>query len=83
MKDIQYTIRRVPDRINAKIRKKARKEGKSLNKVLIETLSRGLGLSEEPLKYNDLDDFIGTWVEDPEFDTAIKAMDKVDPDLWQ
>ena len=83
MKDIQYTIRGIPGKINSKIRKKAKEEGKSLNKVVIEALSRGLGLTEEPHQYNDLDDLVGTWVEDPEFDAAIKAMDQIDPDLWR
>jgi hypothetical protein len=28
--------------------------------------------------YHDLDELIGTWVEDPDFDAALKAMDDVD-----
>ena len=83
MKDTQYTIRGIPKGINTKIRKKAKEERKSLNKVVIEALSRGLGLTDVPHKYNDLDDLVGTWVEDPEFDAAVKAMNQVDPDLWQ
>ena len=83
MKDIQYTIRGIPKRINAKIRKKAKEEGKSLNKVVIEALAHGLGLTDVPQKYNDLDDLVGTWGDDPEFDEAVKAMDQVDPDLWR
>lgn len=83
MKNTQYTIRGIPEKINTKIRKKAKEEGKSLNKVVIEALSCGLGLTDVPHQYNDLDDLIGTWVEDPEFDAAVKAMDQVDPDLWR
>ena len=83
MKSIQYTIRGIPTRINSRIRSKASKEGKSLNSVIIEVLSRGLGLTDEMPKYNDLDDIIGTWVEDPEFDAAVKEMDQVDQDLWR
>ena len=66
MKDTQYTIRGIPGKINSKIRKKAKEEGKSLNKVVIEALSRGLGLTDVPCQYDDLDDLVGTWVEDPE-----------------
>jgi len=85
MKDTQYTIRGIPKGVNSRIRDKAKKEGKSLNKVVIEALTRGLGLTDLDVspKYNDLDDLVGTWVEDPDFDVAIKAMDQVDPGLWQ
>ena len=83
MNKTQYTIRNIPSRIDAAVRRKSRHEGKSLNKVLIEALSDGLGVSGETPNFSDLDDLAGTWVEDPEFDTVIEAMDQVDSDLWQ
>jgi len=58
-------------------------EGKSLNKITIEVLMRGLGLSNEKIYYDDLDDLAGTWVQDPAFDRAIEEMDRVDADLWK
>jgi len=32
---------------------------------------------------HDLDDLVGTWVEDPVFDEVIREMDSVDADLWR
>jgi len=37
---------------------------------------------EEP-RYHDLDDLIGTWEEDPEFDRAIEAQRQIDEELWK
>ena len=69
--------------MNASLREKAKMEGKSLNKITIEVLMRGLGLSNEKIYYDDLDDLAGTWVQDPAFDRAIEEMDRVDADLWK
>jgi antitoxin (DNA-binding transcriptional repressor) of toxin-antitoxin stability system len=30
-----------------------------------------------------LDEFIGSWVDDPEFDGAIKSFDIIDEELWR
>jgi hypothetical protein len=79
----QYTIRGVPKAVGVKLHEKARREGKSLNKVAIETLMRGLDLTPEKILYEDLDDVVGTWIEDPEFDAAIRGMDRVDEAIWK
>ena len=75
----QYTIRQVPPRIDRELRRKAREEQRSLNEMALRALERGLGLAEEQPRNHDLDDLAGTWVDDPEFDRAIEAMDQVDP----
>ena len=79
----QYTIRRVPPRLDRELRRKAREERLSLNEMALRAIERGLGLAEEEPRHHDLDDLAGTWVDDPEFDQAIKAMDQVDPELWR
>ncbi len=83
MKSMQLTIRNIPDRVNQKLREAAKKEGKSLNRITVEALERGLGLLAEEIEYHDLDDLAGTWVKDSEFDRAIEEMDRVDPELWK
>jgi plasmid stability protein len=83
MSKIQYTIRGISDRLDARIRERASKEGKSLNEAVLEVLNTGLGISENQVRYTDLDDLAGTWVNDPEFDRAIEEMDRVDPELWK
>jgi plasmid stability protein len=83
MANIQYTIRGISERLDARIRERAAKEGKSLNEALIEVLKTGLGIGDHQVRYTDLDDLAGTWVNDPEFDRAIEEMDRVDPELWK
>ncbi len=83
MTKVQYTIRGVHPRLDKAIRERAARDGKSLNETLLNTLKSGLGLSETPTRYTDLNDLAGTWVRDPEFDKVIREMDRVDPELWK
>jgi plasmid stability protein len=79
----QYTIRAVPPAIDKALRQRARREGKSLNQLVLEALRRGLGVDAPVAQFHDLDHLIGTWVDDPAFDAAIAAQDAVDEDLWR
>ena len=40
-------------------------------------------MTETDVLYDDLDDLIGTWKQDDEFDRAIEEQDKVDADIWR
>ena len=44
---------------------------------------RVLDLPPQPVKYRDLSDIAGTWVEDPAFDEAMRDQDQVDPEMWK
>ncbi|MFH1110119.1 MAG: antitoxin [Planctomycetota bacterium] len=81
-KVVQYTIRGVPAFVDRAIRARAKKENKSLNQLALEALQQALGL-DKPRVYTDLDEFVGTWVEDPEFDKAIAEQDQIDEELWR
>jgi hypothetical protein len=83
MKEMQYTIRGVTDRVDQLVRRRARKEGKSVNQTLLDALHDGLGVSSVAIRYSDLDDLAGSWVHDREFDRAIEEMDRIDPELWK
>jgi protein involved in polysaccharide export with SLBB domain len=83
MKKNQYTIRGVSERLDARIRELAAQEGKSINETVLQAISMGAGMTENHIRYVDLDDLAGTWTEDPEFDAAIQEMDRVDPELWK
>ncbi len=83
MHTTQDMIRGIPERVDELLRRRAKGEGKSLNRAALEALARGLDLTEEQQEFHDLDDLAGTWVADPEFDRAIEEMDRVDPDLWE
>ena len=81
---MQYTVRGVPVQVDGALRRKASLEGRSLNHVLREALAREAGVGGvDEVVYRDLDTLAGTWVEDPEFDRAIAAQDRVDEALWR
>jgi plasmid stability protein len=81
---IQYTVRNIPAHADKVLRQKAAEEKKSLNEILRQAILKeagGSGLGETT--YHDLDELAGTWEEDPDFDEAIAAQDKIDPSLWK
>jgi len=80
----QFTVRNVPEHVARALRRKAEESNQSLNKTLIEALARQAGTEEgEEPAFHDLDHLAGKWEEDPEFDEAIAAQDKVDESLWK
>ena len=80
---MQYTIRNIPDYLDATLRDFARREGKSLNQVAVAALVRGTGLAERESVKRDLSDIAGTWQEDPAFDSAIAEQQKIDEAMWR
>lgn len=80
---MQYTLRDVPEAVDKALRQKARREGRSLNRVAVEALARGAGVAEAPVKYRDLSDLAGTWGKDPGRDAALAEQDRVDDELWK
>ena len=44
--------------------------------MLVEALTASAGLSGEPIRYRDLSDLAGHWVEDPEFDRILAEQDQ-------
>lgn len=81
---MQYTIRNVPYELDAKLRAKAKREKKSLNNLLIEQLRQSITkASPSKDRHHDYDRFVGSWVDDPGFDEALKDMRVIDPGDWQ
>ena len=80
---MQYTIRNIPNILDAALRRVARERGKSLNEVAIEALARGAGITRERSRQRDLGDIAGTWRKDPAFDSALAAQDTVDEEMWR
>lgn len=58
MKSIQYTVRGVPEDLDAELRKEARATGRTLNAVVVETLEQ----AKRPAGrvHDDLDWFVGS-----------------------
>jgi hypothetical protein len=44
---MQYTVRKVPNSLDAALGRRAQEQGKSRNEVAIAALTRGAGISEE------------------------------------
>jgi hypothetical protein len=80
---IQYTIRQVPESVDAALRKLAVREGMSLNTATLDALRTGSGVAAADLRYHDLDSLAGTWVADPAFDAAVKTFEMIDEGLWK
>ena len=80
---MQYTIRNVPNYLDAALRVSAREQGKSLNEVAIEALARGFGLGQARVRQRDLSDIAGSWRKVPAFERALAAQDTVDEEMWQ
>lgn len=74
----QLTLRSIPIAIDQALRRRARREGKSLNAVAVETLARGLGLEAQLIRHTDLDALIGSWHEDPAFERAMADFEYLD-----
>jgi plasmid stability protein len=80
---MQYTIRNIPDYLDAALRVSAEQQGKSLNEVAIDALVRGAGLTEERISKRDLHDIAGSWRKDPAFESALAAQNTIDEAMWR
>lgn len=80
---MQYTIRNVPDYLDAALRGAARQQDKTLNETAVEALARGAGVSDRPRRRRRLDDIAGSWKKDPAFERAIAAQDAIDEAMWR
>ena len=83
MKSIQYTIRKIPEELDQKLRIASRNTSKSLNTLIIETLEKKFVHPEGKPKYRDLSHLSGRWEEDPEFDHAMDLFDEIDYSAWK
>jgi DNA polymerase III delta subunit len=80
---MQYTIRKLPARLDKLIRRRAKEEGKSLNTVAVEALMQAFGLRGSAQSYRDVSDLAGTWVDDAAVEEALEAQRGVDDEMWR
>jgi hypothetical protein len=80
---MQYTLRGIPRAVDAAIRERARREGRSLNEVAVEAMADGLGVGTLAQVRRDLSDVAGTWTRDAAVEAALTAQDRVDPESWK
>ena len=85
----QLTIRGIEHEVERCIKDMARKEGLSLNQVVLRLLRKGAGFEDPPKGKNSLgsalDEFIGTWTDSQarELMNAVKDFETVDESLWK
>ena len=85
----QMTVRGIPAEVEREIKREARGKGKSLNKALISLLEKATGArgksSSREFLHHDLDHLCGTWTREDaaEFGKNLKALRKIDGDLWE
>lgn len=83
------TVRDVPPGVGKAIRRKARKEGLSLNRTVISLLEEATGHADnaarKPQLHHDLDHLAGTWSQ-KEYDEFMRALGEqrtIDPEMWK
>lgn len=83
MEGIQYTVRGIPEYLDAGIRLYATKESKSLNQALLDMLAAGLGYFKRPVRNDSLIELSGTWVADKKADQVFDEMRTIDEEMWK
>jgi hypothetical protein len=76
---VTYTVRGVPKEVDAELRRKAARQKKSLNQVILDELSRANGQQKKA----DFSDLVGKWEPDPAFDEIIASQRKIDWAKWK
>ncbi|MBA3453895.1 MAG: hypothetical protein H0T42_12445 [Deltaproteobacteria bacterium] len=64
------------------LRERAKAEGKSLNEVAIEALSRALNIEQTSVRRRDLGGIAGSWIHDRKVDEALEQQRSIDPEVW-
>lgn len=77
---IYYTIRGVPPEVDHALRAKAVQRKQSLNRVVLDELTRAL--IGTPIKA-DFSDLVGKWAPDPGFDSVMDSQRQIDADKWK
>jgi plasmid stability protein len=79
---MQYTIRSIPEDLDRALKARARRQGKSVNQVVVEMLAQGLG---QIPRRRSLRDMPGAWSkkEAEELDRFLEEHRRVDDELWE
>jgi hypothetical protein len=79
MNGIQYTIRGVPRDLDRRLREEARASGRSINRIVIETLEQVKMPGSPP--YDDLDWFVGSGAPDEQEAEVLSWLDSLPVDV--
>ncbi len=80
----QITLRGLDPKTEHELRRIAKKTGKSLNRVLLEMISKSAGTEKKP-PADSLRKLAGGWTENEasEFNEAIKICEQTDETMWR
>jgi len=79
-RNIQYTVRGIPQEVDRALRRKAAQRKLSLNQIIVEELTAG---TTGARKRADFHDVAGQWTADPAFDEIIATQRQIDQDKWK
>lgn len=80
------TLRNIPKELAKELERKARIERKSLNRVVLELLSRACGVRNAERRVNgDFEAIFGAWTDEEAdaFDAVLREQRRIDPELWK
>jgi hypothetical protein len=80
---MQYTIRNIPKVVDAALRRRAKRQGKTLNEVTVQAITEALGLVAESPRRRSVRDILGARPKDVELEAALDAQRQIDPELWR
>lgn len=81
----QLTLRGVSPEVGTRLRRAAKKSGRSLNKTALELLGKSLGVQADSTKRRSLTHLAGTWskAEVAQFNRHTAMFTEVDEELWR
>lgn len=82
------SLRGVSEELKKGLKIEAQRKNQSVNALLLNLISKGLGLEEKRFyrkRHHDLDALAGTWSSDDaaEFETGTSSFNKIDDTLWK
>jgi plasmid stability protein len=84
MNTVQYTIRGIPLDVDKMLRKRAKREGKSFNKTIVDLLESSLFTKTAAKKSESIFERMrGAGTLDDKFFEAIEAQSQIDESLWK
>jgi plasmid stability protein len=80
---MQYTIRNIPKAVDAALRRRAKRQGRTLNEVAVQAMTEALGLVPESPRRRSVRDILGARPKDVELEAALDDQRQIDPVLWR
>ena len=80
---MQYTLRNVSKELDAAVRRRAAREKRSLNDVVLRAIAEGLGVASADAPRRSFAALVGAAPRDRALAVALEAQRTIDPELWR